>query len=226
MMSFQRAHSPEQREERRRVILDTASSMLDEMPVAEITLNELSRRVGLAKSNVLRYFESREAILLELATAALADFNAQAESALATIDPAASVFERGEQVASALTDCLAANPVLCELVSTQASVLERNISTEAVLRYKRDSIRNFEALAASILRRLPELGEEGVAKFGAAAMLMTGAIWTHAHPAAAILAAYEADPALAIYKLDFTPALRETLQVLIAGLLARKTSPA
>ncbi|SDY05209.1 DNA-binding transcriptional regulator, AcrR family [Amycolatopsis xylanica] len=224
MMSFQRAHSPEQREERRRVILDTASSMLNEMPVAEITLNELSRRVGLAKSNVLRYFESREAILLELATAALAEFNIQAESALASIDPNAPVLERGDQVASALTDCLAASPMLCELVSTQASVLERNISTEAVLRYKRDSIRNFEALAVLILRRLPELGEDGVTKFGAAAMLMTGAIWTHAHPVPAILAAYEADPALAIYKLDFTSTLRETLQVIITGLLARKGS--
>ena len=40
--------------------------MLAEMPVAEVTLNELSRRAGLAKSNVLRYFESREAVLLEL----------------------------------------------------------------------------------------------------------------------------------------------------------------
>jgi AcrR family transcriptional regulator len=47
-------------------MLGTAAAMLTEMPVAQITLNELSRRVGLAKSNVLRYFESREAVLLEL----------------------------------------------------------------------------------------------------------------------------------------------------------------
>src|ERR1700761_8818821 len=40
--------------------------MLAEMPVADVTLTELSRRVGLAKSNVLRYFESREAVLLDL----------------------------------------------------------------------------------------------------------------------------------------------------------------
>ncbi|NED89092.1 TetR family transcriptional regulator, partial [Streptomyces sp. SID11233] len=65
-MTFQRARSEEQREIRRRAILDTAAAMLDEMPVAEVSLNELSRRVGLAKSNVLRYFESREAVLLEL----------------------------------------------------------------------------------------------------------------------------------------------------------------
>ena len=48
------------------MILDTAAAMLAEMPVAQVSLNELSRRVGLAKSNVLRYFESREAVLLDL----------------------------------------------------------------------------------------------------------------------------------------------------------------
>ncbi|MFD0474903.1 TetR/AcrR family transcriptional regulator [Nonomuraea thailandensis] len=66
MPTFQRARSEEQRELRRRAILDATAAMLNEMPVAEVSLNELSRRVGLAKSNVLRYFESREAILLEL----------------------------------------------------------------------------------------------------------------------------------------------------------------
>ncbi|MGW6706432.1 TetR/AcrR family transcriptional regulator, partial [Streptomyces sp. NPDC054956] len=64
--NFQRARSEEQRAARRRAILDAAAAMLTEMPVAQVTLNELSRRAGLAKSNVLRYFESREEILLEL----------------------------------------------------------------------------------------------------------------------------------------------------------------
>src|SRR6204780_305586 len=65
-MGFQRARSEEQREIRRQAILDTAAAMLDVMPVSEVSLNELSRRAGLAKSNVLRYFESREAIRPEL----------------------------------------------------------------------------------------------------------------------------------------------------------------
>jgi AcrR family transcriptional regulator len=54
--TFQRARSDEQREQRRRAILCAAAAMLAEMPVADLSLNELSRRVGLAKSNVLRYF--------------------------------------------------------------------------------------------------------------------------------------------------------------------------
>ena len=51
--TFQRARSDEQRAIRRQTILDTAAAMLEEMPASELSLNELSRRVGLAKSNVL-----------------------------------------------------------------------------------------------------------------------------------------------------------------------------
>ena len=40
--------------------------MLAEKNVGDISLRELSDRVGLAKSNVLRYFDSREAIFLEV----------------------------------------------------------------------------------------------------------------------------------------------------------------
>src|ERR1700736_322814 len=64
--TFQRARRPEQREARRQAILDVAEAMLAQEPTAEISLREISRRVGLATSNVLRYFESREAIFLEL----------------------------------------------------------------------------------------------------------------------------------------------------------------
>ena len=43
-----------------------------------------------------------------------------------------------------------------------------------------------------------------------------------AQPQAAILAAYAADPALAALRLGFTGTLREVLEVLTTGLLARK----
>src|SRR2546429_6913347 len=80
---FQRARSEEQREARRQAILGAAAAMLAEMPVAEVTLNELSRRAGLAKSNVLRYFESREAVLLELLDSAWQDWLCPPQGGLA-----------------------------------------------------------------------------------------------------------------------------------------------
>ena len=51
---------------RRTAIMAVARDMLAERNVGDISLRELSDRVGLAKSNVLRYFDSREAIFLEV----------------------------------------------------------------------------------------------------------------------------------------------------------------
>ena len=111
MVTFQRARSEEQREVRRRAILDAAAAMLTEMPVAEVTLNELSRRAGLAKSNVLRYFESREAVLLVLLDSAWRDWLAQLAGDLGqAVDAGAPVAARGDQLATALADSLAERP--------------------------------------------------------------------------------------------------------------------
>jgi hypothetical protein len=55
-------------------------------------------------------------------------------------------------------------------------------------------------------------------------MLTAGAMWTHSHPTAAVIAAYEADPSLAVWRLDFTKNLREMPEVVISGLLARQAS--
>jgi len=221
---FQRARSEEQREARRQAILGAAAAMLAEMPVAEVTLNELSRRAGLAKSNVLRYFESREAVLLELLDSAWQDWRAQLDAELADAvvagDPVAS---RADQLAAAVADSLAARPMLCDLISAQAAVLERNVSPQVAAQYKRASIAGISALGALLLRSVPELGEPDAFRLAGAAVMTTAAVWPHAQPSAAMLAAYAADPALAAMRLDFTGTLREVLEVLTAGLLARSS---
>jgi AcrR family transcriptional regulator len=222
MATFQRARSEEQRAERRRVILDTATAMLAEMPVAQVSLNELSRRVGLAKSNVLRYFESREAVLLELLDVALQEWLEQLGGALtAAVDAGAAPFERGDQVAATLAASLAARPVLCDLISAQAAVLERNVSPQVAAEYKHAIVANAHVLARLVREHVRELGERDAIRFVGAATMATGAVWTHAQPSAAMLAAYEADPSLASMRLDFTATLREIFEVLLTGLLAR-----
>ncbi|TWP47920.1 TetR/AcrR family transcriptional regulator [Lentzea tibetensis] len=223
MTSFKRAHSEEQRAERRRMILDTAAAMLTEMPVAQVSLNELSRRVGLAKSNVLRYFESREAVLLELLDVVTRQWLEELRDELASgIDASAALPERGDQLAATLAASLRARPMLCDLISTQAAVLEHNVSPEIAAKYKRAAIGGVGALIRLILEHVPELGEDDALRLAGATIMVTGAVWTHSRPAAAMLAAYEADPALAALRLDFTATLRETLEVLIAGLFARR----
>jgi AcrR family transcriptional regulator len=220
MVMFQRARSEEQREARRQAILAAAAAMLTEMPVADVTLNELSRRSGLAKSNVLRYFESREAVLLELLDAAWRDWLGQLDDDL----PGAAGTGpdgRGRALAAAVAASLAARPMLCDLLSAQAAVLERNVSPQVAAQYKRASIAGIDALGRLVRRCLPELGEPDAGRLAGATILMTAALWPHTHPSAAMLAAYEADPELAALRLDFAATLSEVLEVLVAGLLAR-----
>lgn len=219
--TFQRARSEEQREIRRRTILNTAAAMLAEMPVSEVSLNELSRRVGLAKSNVLRYFESREAILLELLDSAWKQWLAELPNELeAGIEPDSPVRERSEQLAALLTQSLARQRTFCDLLSAQAAVLEHNVSPEVAARYKKAAMADIDAMAALVLQQLPELGDHAK-QLCIAALIATGAVWTHAHPSKSMLAAYEADPSLAAQRLDFTDTLQENLANLIAGTLAR-----
>jgi len=220
-MTFQRARRPEQRAERRRAILATAAAMLTEMPVADVSLNELSRRVGLAKSNVLNYFDSREAVLLELSSSELSAWVQDLTAALSDKSPATD--ERADLLIASIVGTLAKRPVLCDLISTQAAVLERNITTETALAFKRAAVVSYEQLITVVVGVLPELGPDGAGRFIATASLLAGAIWTHAHPVPAILAAYEADPALDAIRMEFEPALTDALRTLLYGALPRVT---
>lgn len=220
-MTFQRARSEEQREVRRLAILDAAAAMLAEMPVAEVSLNELSRRVGLAKSNVLRYFESREAVLFELLDRAFREWVAEVSDELsAAIDPRRPARERGDQLAAVVSRSLARHTVLCDLISAQAGVLEHNVSVEVVVRYKRSARDSLVTLVELVRRHLPELGE-GAWRVCLTAMVMAGALWAHARPSASTLAAFEADPTLCDLRLDLPAAMEDALATLIAGTLAR-----
>ncbi|HET6292316.1 MAG TPA: TetR/AcrR family transcriptional regulator [Kribbella sp.] len=220
MTTFQRARSEEQRAQRRQAILDTAGAMLTELPVAQLSLNELSRRVGLAKSNVLNYFESREAVLLELLISELETWTAELGGAVdARVDPAAPLPERAGQLTDTVIATLLARPMLCTLISAQAAVLEHNISTEAALAFKRGAAASYGDMIRAVLTGLPELGEDGAGRFIATAGLLAGALWTHAHPADAILAAYDTDPSLAPLRIEFGPALRDALDAQLRGLL-------
>jgi AcrR family transcriptional regulator len=220
-MTFQRARSEEQREIRRQAILDAAAAMLEQMPVAEVTLNELSRRVGLAKSKVLRYFESREAVLFELLERAMERWLEQVPDELAAgVDPRLSARERGDQVAAVLSASLARQTVLCDLINAQTGVLEHNVSVEVAVQYKRSAVKDIAAAAAVIHRHLPELGD-GARFVAIMTLILAGTLSVYCRPSASALAAYEADPTVAVLRMDLRTTLEHAVATLIAGALAR-----
>ena len=220
-MTFQRARSEEQREIRRRAILDAAAAMLDEMPVAKVSLNELSRRVGLAKSNVLRYFESREAVLLELLDDFLGNWLAAlADELAAGVEAHAAPEVRAGQLAEILSRSLAERVVLCDLFGAQGGVLERNVSVEVVKRHKRSTLARLAAMADLVRRHLPELGD-GAQLFCLMLLVSAGALSSYVPPPPSVLAAYADEPVLGVFHLELRDALRVAFTSALLGVLPR-----
>jgi AcrR family transcriptional regulator len=221
--TFQRARSDEQRAIRHQTILDTAAAMLEEMPVSELSLNELSRRVGLAKSNVLRYFDSREAVLLELLDSLTREWLEHLSEELPYSVTARAGFERrAEQVAGAFARSLAERPVLCDLISAQAATLEHNVSTDTILSFKRRGIASASTLVGLIRQALPELSDDEGWRLVIAAFLLTSSLWSHANPSQAVCDAYEQIPEVTAMRLEFSPALEDSLVTMAMGLHARR----
>jgi AcrR family transcriptional regulator len=183
-----------------------------------VSLNEISRRVGLAKSNVLRYVESREAALLALLHVQVSDWLAALGGAPVADGPPP---DRADGLGRLVATTLAERPVLCDLLGAQAAVLERNVSTEIAVRHKHDAMAAVHALADIVRRHVPEVDGDAAMHVGGASLLCAGAVWSACQPSPAMSAAYEQDPDLAAMRLDFTTALGELVALLLTGLLAR-----
>ncbi|GAB2828017.1 TetR/AcrR family transcriptional regulator [Actinocorallia aurea] len=209
---FQRARNAEQREIRRQAILDAATGLLTEMPVSDISLRELSRRVGLSKTNVVRYFETREAVFFALLNRSLEQWIAELPAELADADGP-------EDVADALARSLARRRLLCELFSSLGTELERNISAESAVAFKLDHTRLLGALARLLAERVPALTPAGARELVSLTVVCTAGLWPFAHPSPAVAEA-QRHPDLAATKVDFPARLSRTLRVALTGLLA------
>ncbi|MEV7814518.1 TetR family transcriptional regulator [Streptomyces flaveolus] len=210
---FQRARSAAQREIRRQSILDAAAQLLTEMPVAEISLRELSRRVGLSKTNVVRYFETREAVFFELLNRSLARW---IEDLPAELPPAGTAGPR--VVTDTLARSLAARPLLCELFAALGSELERNISAESVRDFKLAHVRLLGALADLLRGHLAGLSPAAAGELVALCVVCMAGLWPFAHPSEAVAQA-QLHPELADTRVDFAERLGRTLYVVVSGLL-------
>ncbi|MEV4630006.1 TetR family transcriptional regulator [Micromonospora sp. NPDC049523] len=224
VVGFQRARRPEQVKLRRNTILDTAAAMLAERPVVEISLRELSDRVGLAKSNVLRYFDSREAIFLEVLDATWTTWLDTVETELRVpVEPEnPAPYQREIRVATVIAESLSKQPLLCELVSTMAGTLERNISLGFARTSKRRASANTDRLADLVRAQVPQLSRPAAAHFAATAFVIVAGLWPHVAPTeavAAVTAELGAPPA----EVAFPDDLREALVNQLVGLSVRAT---
>jgi AcrR family transcriptional regulator len=216
---FQRARRPEQKLRRQDAILGAARDLARRDGVRDVSLADIAGQVGIHKSALLRYFETREQIFLELTAEAWRDW---VQALHGELDSAAEESaERGsaQLVADVFARSFGDRPLLCDLIAHTPLNLERNVSPEAVRRYKLVSLGAVDEAAALVRRALPELTLDEGREFVAAIASLAGAVWQIANPVPALAELYASDPALGLACVDLTPRLRRTAGILLAGLI-------
>ncbi len=225
---FQRARSASAKLQREVAILDAARALGVRQGIRQVTLTGIAEQVGMHKSALLRYFETREEIFLRLTADGWREWSAALRGELAVLadraDPAASspadtTGSVGAQVARAFARTLAARGTFCDLLAQAPLNLERNVSVEAVLAFKLVTVAEVDAIVAAVCLLLPRLTERDGVDIVAAATALSGAFWQMATPGPELTAVYRGDPRLAHAIVDVEPRVERLLTAMIAGLV-------
>jgi len=209
---FSRARKPEEIEQRRSQLLATARLMLESnQDIHDLSLNELARRAKMAKSNVYRYFETREALLLALLWE---EWNSWFEETRLTLGQKGRRKIPASKTLKHIAKTLSERQLLCALTSALPSVVERNLSEETIREFKLASL-DFFKKAGAFFENCSEglTAEEYTQLLYDSACLITG-FYPLAHPTKMVERVLK-DPGLKFFRRD----LRTDLYRMLAALL-------
>jgi AcrR family transcriptional regulator len=247
--TFQRARRPEQKQQRREDILAAARELALAGGVRSVSLAGIAARAGIDKSALLRYFETREQIFLELTAREWAPWVRALHDGLDAVAPgsagaadaapgpanaasgaAGAADVAGLDAAGLVADVVARSfgdrPLFCDLLAHTPLNLERNVSPEAVRAYKLISLGAVGEAADVVQRALPALTGQECREFISVIASLAGNLWQIANPVPALAAMFAADPDLALACIDLVPRLRRAGEIMLAGLIPSRRRPA
>jgi AcrR family transcriptional regulator len=214
---FQRARSSAAKQAREAAILESARRLGAEQGIRQITLTDIATAVGMHKSAMLRYFETREEIFLRLTADGWREWSAALRARLDAAEemsPAA--------VGTTFAATLAERGMFCDLLAQAPMNLERNVSVEAVRTFKLATLTEVDAIVTATRRLLPTLTEEDGVDLVAAATSLSGAFWQMATPGPEIAALYRSEPGLAHAVVDVESRVARILSAMLTGILGRR----
>lgn len=162
-----------------------------------MTLTAVAAEASLHKSALLRYFETREALFLQLTAEAWQEWASACLAGTATAD--------GDPRATAgvLAHSLAERPLFCDLLGQAPMNLGRDVSAEGIRDFKLAVLEQVEILAAGIAVALPPLDPGQGRQVVSMITGLAGAMWQISHPLPTVARLYAAEPRLAYAAVNF-----------------------
>jgi len=221
---FERARTPEAKRARQETILAAAARIAAAGSVREVTASAIADEVGLHKSAMLRYFETREDIFLQLAADAWGEWSTAVRAELEDLAARHERDQTAHEIAAVLAHSLVARPLFCDLLAHTPLNLERNVSLEKVKAFKTRALAAVAEVGSALCTVTP-LRLDQARSVVATATSMAGAMWQMAAPGTKLRAFYESEPELAHAVVDVEPQLTDIISALITGYATRSTRP-
>lgn len=213
--NFQRARRPEQKRQRETAILEAARKLALKKGIRNISLADIAGEVGMHKTALLRYFETREDIYLQLAIDAWRDWSDALEERLRSLEVGDV-----QGVAEAFGRTLEERPFLCDLFTHLTLNLERNVSAYTVLGFKLAASTGLRVLAAAVHTTLPDLSVDDCTDLVNGVAAIAAGLWQAVHPEQTVAQLYAEHPEIAHPYDDFGGATARFAEALALGLRA------
>jgi len=212
-MGWERARTEEQKEQRIAEIIEATARLYEKHSFEEITFVLIAKEATFTRSNLYKYFNSKEEIFLEFIKHDIVLWRKNVVAAF-TPDKTLSV----KEFASAWVSLMSRHERLIKLMSILHNSLEKNVSIENLTEFKRGAKEELLMLSELLCSVFPKLTIEKAATFlqlqiSAAIGLfqMTDLSETQQH----ILD----NPEFAVLKLDFIHSFQKTIEYLLNGIL-------
>jgi AcrR family transcriptional regulator len=217
----ERARSSEDKEQRRRAILDAARLLFVERGWAGFAMTGVAERAGVVKGTLYLYWPTKEELLLAVLEELLWQWLDELDGRLDETRPLDRTRPGvgAARLAGVICDSLVSYEPLGRLLAILQTVLEHNVSRDSVLRFKRELALRVSASGARIDRLVPLAAGEGARALLHAHALLVGL--QQMADSAPIVKDVLADKSLAWLEIDFARELRGSLTIYFEGLIGR-----
>ena len=210
--TWQRARSPDQISQRTATILEAAGEVFSEMPYEKVTMRLIANRANFTRSNLYRYFNTREEIFLTLFQT---DVDAWMNEMNDSFNLSSSVSI--DSFVSLWTDILLRQKRLLRLSPLLAISLEKHV-TERVYRDFKISLKDMALSVFPVLKKaLSGFNKEAIGGFLLFNLALVAGAWPmsqYSEMQRSVLS----EPDLSWMKMDFKNFLQKSIAAYLRGI--------
>jgi TetR/AcrR family transcriptional regulator len=156
MVEWKRARTPKQKALREQTILKAAEDLFTQRDYQEVSLNAIARKAGFAKSNVYRYFSTREEIFLQIFFNSFESWAEELTAALYELE----IHAHSRLIAQTWVWVTVRHKGFLDLSPFLYVALERNCSEDALLRFDASMDVPVKKVEQAVQRVIPSMSSQ------------------------------------------------------------------